>query len=68
MTEDILAAFDRYVAGINAQYDRARQRLSEGDGEGCQMVLAVIAQQHARSALSLRSVLIKRKIIHGDED
>jgi len=66
MSEDILAAYDRMTAQVMDAYTAARQALVDGDLVKAQHILARIAQSHAKSSLSLRSVLIKRGLLTED--
>ena len=66
-TDDMLPAFDKFVAQINEAYECARERLELGDMEGCQTILARISMTHAKTSLSMRSVLIRRGLIKGED-
>lgn len=66
-TDDMLPAFDKFVTQINDAYEAARERLERGDMEGCQSILARISITHARTSMSMRSVLIRRGLMKGDD-
>jgi hypothetical protein len=69
MTSDqrMLEAFDRFKAQIDEAYDAAREALAAGQFERAQMILAQLAQTHARTSMSLRNYLIKRGRLKAEE-
>lgn len=56
---EMLAGFDAFVQRIDKRYAEARGCLEREDYRGAERILAHIAQSHARTALSLRNMLVK---------
>lgn len=63
----MLEAFDRFREQISDAYRTAQEQLKEGKYNEAHSTLAHIAQVHAKTALSLRNVLIRRGLVEDDE-
>lgn len=57
--QPMLQGFDRFTARIEKRYGEVRDCLVAGRFEEAHILLADIAQTHARTALSLRSSMIR---------
>lgn len=66
-TEDMLPAFDKFVAKIDESYALVRQLLATGRYNEAYTMLARINGVHARTSVSLRSVCIRRGLMKDDE-
>lgn len=60
---DMIDGFDKFKASIDRAYDMARLQLESGDLVGCQLTLALIGRQHAKTSVSLRNLCIKRGLM-----
>lgn len=63
----MLRGFETFMLRIEARYRDAYDALENGDYVKAQQILAQLAQSHARTSLSLRSILIKEGLLREDQ-
>lgn len=62
----MLRGFDRFTARIAERYDEARACLDADKYEEAQAILASLTTSHAKTSLSLRSLLIREGLLEDD--
>lgn len=58
--DGMIDGFDKFTARIEKRYREVRDCLVAGRWEEAQILLAHIAQSHARTALSLRNTIVRQ--------
>ena len=66
--EDLIEAYDKMTKQVMDAYAAAREALVANDLVTAQSILARIAQSHAKSSVSLRSILIRRGLLQEDKE